>query len=127
LGAGLGAGSLSALKYSDGPQLPNSDNFILVIAVACGIPGALLLVWILFRATRLGFRAARRSYDDTSKGALCRIVASLLPMFVLNNIFGLTFSIYAVAPIAWLLIGWVSAEEGRAQDIFNHEAEEMTI
>src|SRR6266550_3290983 len=37
LGAGLGAGSLSAYKFSNGPQLPNSDNFVLVLAVACGI------------------------------------------------------------------------------------------
>lgn len=115
LGAGLGAGSLSALKYSDGPQLPNSDNFILVIAVACGIPGALLLVWILVAATRLGLRAAYRNEVTAEKATLCRISGALLPMFVLNNIFGLTFSIYAVAPIAWLLIGWVSAEETRAR------------
>jgi len=115
LGAGLGAGSLSALKYSDGPRLPNSDNFILVIAIACGIPAALLFMWILFRATQFGFRIARRSYSSIEKTTLCRIAASLLPVFVLNNIFGLTFSLYAVAPIGWLLIGWVSAEEERTR------------
>jgi hypothetical protein len=113
LGAGLGAGSLSALKYSTGPQLPNSDNFVLVIAISCGIPAALSFVWILVQATRYGFHAARRGYPSTQKRTLCRIAASLLPMFFLNNIFGLTFSLYAVAPIGWMLIGWVSAEEGR--------------
>jgi len=34
---------------------------------------------------------------------------------VLNSIFGLTFSIYSVAPIAWLLIGWISAESMRSR------------
>jgi hypothetical protein len=115
LGAGLGAGSLSALKYSEGPRLPNSDNFILVIAIACGIPAALLFMWILFRATQFACRTARRSYSSIEKTTLSRIVAALLPVFVLNNIFGLTFSLYAVAPIGWLLIGWVSAEEARTK------------
>jgi hypothetical protein len=115
LGAGLGAGSLSALKFSDGPQLPNSDNFVLVLAVACGIPGALLFVWILSRATLFALRASRRRPPSIGHGAISRIAGALMPMFVLNSIFGLTFSIYAVAPIAWLLIGWISAEEGRAR------------
>jgi hypothetical protein len=45
-----------------------------------------------------------------------RIIAALMPVFILNNIFGLTFSLYAVAPIGWLIIGWISAEEGRARE-----------
>jgi hypothetical protein len=115
LGAGLGAGSLSALKFSEGPQLPFSDNFVLVLAVACGIPGALLFVWILLRASLLAFRATRRAPTGTRAATISRIVGALMPMFVLNSIFGMTFSLYAVAPIAWLLIGWTSAEETRAQ------------
>jgi hypothetical protein len=38
-----------------------------------------------------------------------------MPVLVLNSFFGLTFSLYSVAPIAWLLIGWISAEAGRAR------------
>ena len=34
---------------------------------------------------------------------------------VLNSVFGLTFTIYSVAPIAWLLIGWISAESMRTR------------
>ncbi|MBC8030237.1 MAG: O-antigen ligase family protein [Pyrinomonadaceae bacterium] len=122
LGSGLGAGSLSALKFSSGAEETAIDNFILVLAVACGIPGALLFVWILGRATLFAFRQTRRAMQSTSampasaEATTARIIAALMPIFILNNIFGLTFSLYAVAPIGWLLIGWVSAQEGRNQE-----------
>jgi hypothetical protein len=29
---------------------------------------------------------------------------------VLNSVFGLTFTLYSVAPLAWLFIGWISTE-----------------
>ncbi|MDQ6651924.1 MAG: O-antigen ligase family protein, partial [Acidobacteriota bacterium] len=128
LGSGLGAGSLGALKFSDNPEETAIDNFVLVLAVACGIPGALLFLWILGSATWFAFRQTRRVHHprravhlgapivpETPETALTRIIAALMPMFVLNNLFGLTFSLYAVAPIGWLLIGWISAEEGRAR------------
>ena len=127
LGTGLGAGSLSALKFASGPQLPNSDNFVLVLAVACGIPGALLFLWILLRANLLAFRATRRAPPGTRAATLSRIVAALFSVFFLNSIFGLTFSLYAVAPIAWLLIGWTSAKasakESRARETNSLAAE----
>jgi hypothetical protein len=44
---------------------------------------------------------------------MARIIAALMPVFVLNNFFGLTFSLYAVAPLGWLIIGWISAQEDR--------------
>jgi len=34
-------------------------------------------------------------------------------VFVLNIFLGLTFSLYAVAPIGWLIIGWISGQESR--------------
>ena len=115
LGSGLGAGSLGALKFSDNAEETAIDSFVLVLAVACGIPAALLFLWILGRATLFAFRQTRRALPDTSEATIARIIAALMPMFVLNNLFGLTFSLYAVAPLAWLLIGWISAEEGRAR------------
>ena len=42
--------------------------------------------------------------------------AAIMPALILNSIFGLTFSIYSVAPIAWLLIGWISAETLRMRE-----------
>ena len=58
---------------------------------------------------------ARRAGGDTPGFDLKRIVASLMPPLVLNSIFGLTFTIYSVAPIAWMLIGWISAETLRSR------------
>src|SRR5207253_10391838 len=88
---------------------------ILVMAIACGIPGALLFVWILSRATWLSLSMARRARDNTGNRHIKRIAASLMLSLVLNSVFGLTFTIYSVAPIAWLLIGWISAESMRTR------------
>ena len=66
LGAGLGAGSLGEARFARGDELPPIDNSILVMAVACGIPGALLFVWLLARATWLSLWMARRTRNDKS-------------------------------------------------------------
>jgi hypothetical protein len=104
------------LKFSDNVEETAIDNFVLVLAVAGGIPAGLLFLWILGRATVFAFRQTRRAAPDSSAAVLARIIAALMPVFILNNIFGLTFSLYAVAPIGWLIIGWISAEEGRARE-----------
>lgn len=122
LGAGLGAGSLSEARFAPGEETPPIDNSILVMAIACGIPGALLFVWILGRSTWLSLSMARRARDGTGNADIKRIAASLMLSLVLNSFFGLTFTIYSVAPIAWLLIGWISAESMRTR----REAERET-
>ena len=114
LGAGIGAGSLGDLRANGDNELPPIDNFILVLAIACGIPGALLFVWILLRSTWLSLVLARSGIGD-DKAHINRIIAAIMPTMILNNIFGLTFSIYSVAPLAWLFIGWISAETARAR------------
>jgi O-antigen ligase/polysaccharide polymerase Wzy-like membrane protein len=125
LGAGLGAGSLSELRFSTASDSPPIDNFFLVLAVACGIPGALLFIWILSRATWLSLRTARRAATIPRRANINRIVAALMPALILNSMFGLTFSIYSVAPVAWLLIGWISAESKRIP--LEDEREILTI
>jgi hypothetical protein len=125
LGAGLGAGSLGEARFAPSEEMPPIDNSILVMAIACGIPGALLFMWILFRATWISLAMARRARSDTGNADLKRIAASLMLALVLNSFFGLTFSIYSVAPIAWLLIGWISAESMRARE--NSERETLII
>jgi O-antigen ligase/polysaccharide polymerase Wzy-like membrane protein len=115
LGAGLGAGSLGEARFAPGEEMPPIDNSILVMAIACGIPGALLFTWILLRATWVSLQMARRARGDTGNADLKRIAASLMLPLVLNSFFGLTFTIYSVAPIAWLLIGWISAESMRTE------------
>jgi len=124
LGAGLGAGSLGEVRFQSDSDLPPIDSFILVVAIACGIPGALLFVWILGRATWLSAKNARA--PDDRDMTTRRIVAALMPALVLNSIFGLTFTLYAVAPLAWLLMGWISRETLRIREAIG-EAEEREI
>ena len=124
LGAGLGAGSLGEVRFQSDSDLPPIDSFILVVAIACGIPGALLFVWILGRATWLSAKNARA--PDDRDMTTRRIVAALMPALVLNSIFGLTFTLYAVAPLAWLLMGWISRETLRIREAIG-EAEAREI
>jgi hypothetical protein len=115
LGAGLGAGSLGEVRFQSDSDLPAIDSFILVVAVACGIPGALLFAWIIGRATWLSIVTARHAGSDGGNIATRRIVAAIMPALILNSIFGLTFTLYSVAPLAWLFIGWISAETLRTR------------
>ncbi|MDX6403843.1 MAG: hypothetical protein QOH70_1298 [Blastocatellia bacterium] len=110
LGAGIGAGSLSEWRYSQDSDLPPIDSSILLQAITCGIPGLLLFVWILSRSTWLSWRVARRAAAGDANASVKRIVAAMMVAIVLNSMFGLTFTLYSIAPIAWLLIGWISAE-----------------
>jgi preprotein translocase subunit SecG len=125
LGAGIGAGSLGDARSNRDFDLPPIDNFILVLAISCGIPGALVFVWILLRASWLAARQARTAEAGTRNVTISRINAAIMPALILNSVFGLTFSIYSVAPVAWLLIGWVSAEALRARE--NTERETLII
>ncbi len=126
LGEGIGAGSLSESKFAvDAYDLPPIDSSIFRNAVSCGIPGLLLFVWILWRAIRLSWWNARRGSPTGDGPPIKRIVAAVIAALVVNSMFGMAFTLYAVAPIAWLLIGWTSAEARRAHD--ETEREIITI
>lgn len=125
LGAGIGAGSLSDVRTNRNSDLPPIDNFILVLAITCGIPGAFVFTWILLRASWLSARLARNAEPGTRNASINRITAAIMPPLILNSVFGMTFSIYSVAPVAWLLIGWISAEAFRARE--NSERETLII
>jgi len=123
LGAGLGAGSLGEVRFSSDSDLPPIDSFILVVAVACGIPGVLLFIWILGRAAWLSVKNARS--PEAEGETVRRIVAALMLATILNSIFGLTFTLYSVAPLAWLFMGWISREALRIRQ--TNEREIITI
>ncbi len=123
LGAGLGAGSLGEVRFASDSDLPPIDSFILVVAVACGIPGVLLFLWILGRAAWLSVGNARS--PDAEGGPTRRIVAALMLALILNSVFGLTFTLYSVAPLAWLFVGWISREALRIRQ--TNEREIITI
>ncbi len=113
LGAGIGASWLSQARFNQDVDFPPVDSSILSHAITCGIPGILLFVWILSRATWFSFRSARRARADDRNAITKRIIAAMMCALVLNAMFGLTFTLYSVAPLAWLLIGWISTEQLR--------------
>ena len=64
-------------------DLPPIDNFLLVLAITCGIPGALVFVWILLRASWLSARLARSAESGTRNATINRIVAAIIPALIL--------------------------------------------
>lgn len=114
LGIGLGIGTVAAVRYVKlDDMLYPIDSFVIVLIVGSSLPAALLFLWILARATLTAIRIFKRALPNTPEATVRRIAAAILPMLILNSFFGLTFSIYSAAPIAWLVIGWVSAEAAR--------------
>ncbi len=113
LGIGLGGTSLGAWRYNTDIDLPPIDSYFISTVIACGLPTALLFMWILIKGTRMSWRAFRRAEPGSSEQRLWRIAATLMPVLILNSLFGNTFTLYSVAPIGWLLIGWISAEHLR--------------
>lgn len=123
LGIGVGGTSVGAWMFNKDLDLPPIDSYFISTALTCGLPAALLFMWILWRATRMSwrqFRLAESRYreseaDEDQRDAawrelrVWRIAASLMPVLILNSFFGNTFTLYSVAPVGWLLVGWISA------------------
>ncbi len=107
LGNGLGESSLASTR--EGAQLPPVDNHFFSIAIAAGVPASLLLLWIFWRGLRTGLRLCREAERGSHEFSIARIVLALVASLLLNNFFGTSFVIYSVAPIGWLLLGWLSA------------------
>jgi hypothetical protein len=106
LGTGIGAGTLSEWRFNqDAEELPPIDSSILLNAITVGIPGVLLFIWILSRTTWLSIRNARQS-----KGLIETTIAAMICALVLNAMFGMTYTLYSVAPLAWMFTGWVGAK-----------------
>lgn len=108
LGLGLGATSVGAWRYNSALDLPPIDSYFISSALTCGIPTALLLIWILMKATKMSWRTYRQSDPGSSEARLWRIAAAVMPVLILNNMFGNTFTLYSVAPFGWFLVGWIS-------------------
>lgn len=106
-GIGLGAKTIAGSREKDSESTA-IDNHFLTLALSAGVPAALLLIWILGRATIFCYRGWLYSEADSKEADLWRIMLALMSTFILNNFFGTSFTIYSVAPIGWFLIGWVS-------------------
>ena len=108
LGIGLGATSVGAWRYGGEVELPPIDSYFISSVLTCGIPTVLLLIWILIKATSMSFRSYRNAKPGSAEARLWRIAATIMPVLILNNMFGNTFTLYSVAPFGWLLVGWIS-------------------
>lgn len=113
LGIGIGGTSLGAWRFSDGTDLPPIDSYFISTVVTSGLPTALLFMWILFRAARMSWRSFKLAEPGSLDARVWRIAAMLMPVLILNSLFGNTFQLYSVAPVGWLLIGWISAQHLR--------------
>jgi len=133
LGIGIGGTQVGAWRYNAELELPPIDSYFISTVITCGLPAALLFMWILIRAFRMSWRSLRHaearvneaserldsSEDEEQNFALFkaahreatlwRVAATLLPALILNSMFGNTFTLYSVAPVGWMLIGWISA------------------
>jgi len=61
----------------------------------------------------MSWRSYRQAEPGSPEARLWRIAATLMPVLILNSMFGNTFTLYSVAPLGWLLIGWISAGQVR--------------
>ncbi|MEO8435161.1 MAG: O-antigen ligase family protein [Pyrinomonadaceae bacterium] len=113
LGMGLGATSLSVQRSDKGAALPPVDSYFISTAVTCSLAAALLFIGILARAGFMSWRAFQRADRGSPEGQVWRVVAALMPVLILNSIFGNTFTLYSVAPVGWLVVGWISAQQLR--------------
>ena len=113
LGIGLGGTSLGAWRWNSEMDLPPIDSYFISTVLTCGLPAALLFMWILIRGARMSWRSFRQAEPGSSEARLWRIAATLMPVLILNSMFGNTFTLYSVAPLGWLLVGWISAGQVR--------------
>ena len=113
LGIGIGGTSLAAWRFNSELDLPPIDSYFISTVITCGLPAALLFMWILLHATRMSWRAYRWAEAGSPEARVWRVAATLMPVLILNSLFGNTFTLYSVAPIGWLLVGWISAQHSR--------------
>lgn len=117
LGIGIGGTSVGAWMFNADLDLPPIDSYFISTVLTCGLAAALIFMWILFRATRMSWRAFRLAEPGSSEARVWRIAVTLMPVLILNSLFGNTFTLYSVAPIGWLLVGWISAgASGKMED-----------
>jgi hypothetical protein len=102
---GQGVGSITIAAERFGGETAGTESDPSNIAVATGLPGLLLYCFIVVVGFRLAFRTARTRRDTASLAALGILVVTLFQW--LNG------GAYAVAPLAWLFLGWLDRQSAR--------------
>ena len=105
LGRGVGVVTIAADKF--GADNASTDVDPSNVAVAMGIPGLLVYGAVIYFALRLAFGQARRERRFLTLAALGIALVTLLQW--LNG------GSYAVAPLPWLVLGWLDARSGVVQ------------
>jgi hypothetical protein len=114
LGMGLGATSLAVNRTDKDSALPPIDSYFIASVITAGLPAALLFLVILGRASLASWRATKAT-RGLSENQVWRVAAALMPVLIINSLFGNTFTLYSVAPFGWLLVGWISANARQAE------------
>jgi hypothetical protein len=115
-GMGLGATSLAVNRTDKESALPPIDSYFIAAVITAGLPAALLFLFILGKASVIGWRTTKAT-RGAAENQVWRVAAALVPVLILNSLFGNTFTLYSVAPFGWLLIGWISANAAKAQEM----------
>jgi hypothetical protein len=63
----------------------------------------------------MSWRGFRSAGPDSEQSEMWRVMLAIMPVLAFINLFGYSFLLVSVAPVGWLLIGWVSAQETRMQ------------
>jgi hypothetical protein len=113
-GMGLGATSLAVNRTDKESALPPIDSYFIAAVITAGLPAALLFLLILGKASVIGWRETRRTRGQ-AQNQVWRVAAALVPVLILNSLFGNTFTLYSVAPFGWLLLGWITANAGKTE------------
>ena len=114
LGLGLGATSLAAHRSEGREALPPVDSYFISSVITCGLPAALLFMFILGKTTWMSWKRFRELPWGSAESKTWRILASVMPALMLNSFFGNTFTLYSVAPLGWLFVGWISRERTKS-------------
>lgn len=112
VGYGLGSTSIAAQKF--GSWGFGTESYIFALFVNSGVVGGLLFLIITFIALKKGIRLYLRRETDK---ALSATTLSIIAGLALNNLFGNSFTLYSIAPIGWLLMGWIAREESLKKNV----------
>ena len=109
LGMGLGVPTLGGWRFDSSVPI-GTESYAASVFVAAGLLGGGLLFALFVVVTRLVVRLSRTSVNPDLP-----IVGAVLAGIVFTSIFGNSLSLYAVGPLGWGLMGWLSTRErGRA-------------
>jgi hypothetical protein len=96
---GRGAGAVSIASSRFGGNAGRTEVDFSNVAVALGLPGLALFIYIAFSGWLLSYRHASRDRDP--------LVLAALGVLLVTSFQWLNGGQYAVAPLPWLVLGWL--------------------